>query len=90
MPWENPLTTLDGSMAKALIADTSYERLGTLMKELAEEGSEPASKFTEVYAQAHLAHGPFALALSLGAMAEAVTDLRTRVEELETKLEKKA
>jgi len=76
-------------MAKALIADEAYKRLAALMKDLAEEGSEPASKFTEVYEQAHLAHGPFALALSLGAMSETIMDLRARVEELETKLEKK-
>jgi len=90
MPWENTHTTLDGNMTKAMIADDAYERLAALMKELAEEGSEPASKFTQDYELMHLAHGPFALALSLGAMSETIMDLRARVQELETKLEAKA
>jgi hypothetical protein len=47
-------------------------------------GSEPASKFTEDYEAMHVAHGPFALAPSLGVMSEAITDLRARVEERET------
>jgi hypothetical protein len=90
MPWESMHNTLDGNMTKAMIADDAYERLAALMKELAEEGSEPASKFTQDYEATHVAHGPFALALSLGAMSETIMDLRTRVEELETKLEAKA
>jgi len=92
MPWENPYTTLDTNVTKAMIADNAYERLAELLKELAEEGSEPASKFTQDYELMHLAHGPFALALSLGAMSETIMDLRARVAslELETKLEKKA
>jgi hypothetical protein len=92
MPWENPTTTLDTNMTKAMIADDAYQRLAALMKELAEEGSEPASRFTRDYEAMHAAHGPFALALSLGAMSEAIMDLRARVAslELETKLEKKA
>ena len=40
MPWESMHNTLDGNMAKAMIADDAYERLAALMKELAEEGSE--------------------------------------------------
>jgi hypothetical protein len=83
MPWENPHTTLDTNTTKAMIADDAYERLAALMKELAEEGSEPASKFTRDYEAMHVAHGPFALALSLGAMSETIMDLRARVEELE-------
>jgi|SRR5215211_5709334 len=67
MPWENPHTTLDTNMTKAIIADDAYNRVAALMKELAEEGSEPASKFTQDYELMHVAHGPFALALSLGA-----------------------
>jgi hypothetical protein len=90
MPWENARTTLDTNPTKAMIADDAYERLAALMKELAEEGSEPASKFTQDYEAIHVAHGPFALALSLGAMSETIMDLRARVEELETKLEAKA
>jgi hypothetical protein len=90
MPWENARTTLDTNPTKAKIADDAYERLAALMKELAEEGSEPASKFTQDYEAIHVAHGPFALALSLGAMSETIMDLRARVEELETKLEAKA
>ena len=90
MPWENECTTLDTNTTKAMIADNAYERLAALMEELAAEGSEPASKFTEDYEAAHVAHGPFALALSLGAMSETIINLRTRVEELETKLEKNA
>ena len=85
MPWENAHTTLDTNMTKAMIADEAYERLAALMKELAEEGREPASKFTRDYEAMHVAHGPFALALSLGAMSETIMDLRTRVEELEAK-----
>jgi len=77
--------TLDGNMTKATIADDAYERLAALMKELAEEGSEPASKFTRDYEAIHVAHGPFALALLLGAMSETIMDLRARVEELEEK-----
>ena len=84
MPWENPYTTLDGNTPKAMIADDAYERLAALMKELAEEGSEPASKFTEGYEAMRAASGPFALALALGALSEAITDLRGRVEQLET------
>ena len=84
MPWENAYTTLDTNTTKAIMADEAYERLAALMKELAEEGSEPASKFTQDYEAMHTAHGPFALALSLGAMSEAITDLRARVKELET------
>jgi hypothetical protein len=84
MPWESMHNTLDGNMTKAMIADNAYERLAALMKELAEEGSESASKFTQDYEQMHVAYGPFALALSLGAMSEAITDLRARVKELET------
>jgi len=84
MPWENPHTTLDTNTTKAMIADNAYERLAALMKELAEEESESASKFTRDYEQMHVAYGPFALALSLGAMSEAITDLRARVKELET------
>jgi hypothetical protein len=90
MPWENAYTTLDTNTTKAMIADDAYERLAALMKELAEEGREPASKFTRDYEAMHVAHGPFALALSLGAMSETIMDLRARVEELETKLEAKA
>ena len=90
MPWENAYTTLDTNTTKGMIADDAYERLAALMKELAEEGSEPASKFTQDYELMHLAHGPFALALSLGAMSETIMDLRARVQELETKLEAKA
>jgi hypothetical protein len=92
MPWESMHNTLDGNMAKAMIADDAYERLAALMKELAQEGSEPASKFTRDYEAMHVAHGPFALALSLGAMSETIMDLRARVAslELETKLEAKA
>jgi hypothetical protein len=90
MPWGNTQNTLDTNMAKALIADDAYERLAALMKDLAEEGSEPASKFTRDYEAMHVAHGPFALALSLGAMSETIMDLRARVGELETKLEAKA
>ena len=92
MPWENAHTTLDTNTTKAMIADNAYERLAALMKELAEEGSEPASKFTQGYELMHVAHGPFALALSLGAMSETIMDLRARVAslELETKLEAKA
>ena len=92
MPWENALTTLDTNMAEATIADDAYKRLAALMKGLAEEGSEPASKFTRDYEAIHAAHGPFALALSLGAMSETIMDLRGRVAslELETKLEAKA
>jgi hypothetical protein len=90
MPWESMHNTLDTNMTKAMIADDAYERLAALMKELAEEGSEPASKFTQGYELMHVAHGPFALALSLGAMSETIMDLRARVEELETKLEAKA
>jgi hypothetical protein len=90
MPWESMHNTLDGNMTKAMIADDAYERLAALMKELAEEGSEPASKFTRDYELMHVAHGPFALALSLGAMSGATMDLRARVDELETKLEAKA
>jgi hypothetical protein len=89
MPWENEYTTLDTNTTKAIIADEAYKNFAALMKELAAEGSEPASKFTQDYEATHVAHGPFALALSLGAMSEAITDLRARVEELETKLEKK-
>ena len=85
MPWENTHTTLDGNMTKAMIADDAYERLAALMQELAEEGSEPASKFAQDYEAIHVAHGPFALALSLGAMSETIMDLRARVEELEEK-----
>jgi hypothetical protein len=84
MPWENAHTTLDTNTTKAMIADNAYERLAALMKELAEEGNEPASKFTQDYEAMHAAHGPFALALSLGAMSEAITDLRARVKEPET------
>ena len=87
MPWENAYTTLDTNTTKAMIADDAYERLAALMKELAEEGSEPASKFTQDYEQMHVAHGPFALALSLGAMSETIMDLRARVGELETESE---
>jgi hypothetical protein len=92
MPWESMHNTLDGNMAKAMIADDAYERLAALMKELAQEGSEPASKFTRDYEAMHVAHGPFALALSLGAMSETIMDLRARVAslELETKREAKA
>jgi hypothetical protein len=90
MPWENTRTTLDGNMTKAMIADDAYEHLAALMKALAEEGSEPASKFRRDYEAVHVAHGPFALALSLGAMSETIMDLRARVKELETKLEAKA
>jgi hypothetical protein len=90
MPWENPTTTLDTNMTKAMIADDAYERLAALMKELAGQGIEPASKFTEDYEAMHAAHGPFALALSLGAMSETIMNLRARVQELETKLEAKA
>ena len=89
MPWENALTTLDTNTTKAMIADDAYGHLAALMKELAEEGSEPAFKFRQDYEAMHVAHGPFALALSLGAMSETIMDLRARVEELETKLEKK-
>jgi hypothetical protein len=84
MPWENPHTTLDGNMSKALIADSSYERLAGLMRELADEGSEPASKFTEGYEATHAAAGPWQLALALGAMSEAIADLRARAKQLET------
>lgn len=90
MPWENQYTTLDTNPTKAMIADNAYEHLAALMKELAAEGNEPASKFTEDYEAMHVAQGPFALALSLGAMSETIMKLRARVEELETKLEKKA
>ncbi len=84
MPWENQYTTLDANTTKAIMADEAYKSLAALMKELAAEGSEPASKFTEDYEAMHVAYGPFALALSLGAMSEAITDLRTRAKELET------
>jgi hypothetical protein len=47
MPWENPRTSLDGNTTKALISDEAYEHLVALMRELSEEGSEPASKFTQ-------------------------------------------
>jgi hypothetical protein len=90
MPWENALTTLDTNTTKAMIADDAYKHLAALMKELAEEGSESASKFTRDYEQMHVAHGPFALALSLGAMSETIMDLRARAEDLEIKLEAKA
>jgi hypothetical protein len=92
MPWENALTTLDTNPTKAMIADDAYKHLAALMKELAEEGSEPASRFAQDYEAMHVAHGPFALALSLGAMSETIMDLRTRVAslELEIKLEAKA
>ena len=83
MPWENEYTTLDTNTTKAMIADEAYERLAALMKALAQEGSEPAEKFTQDYEAMHVAHGPFALALSLGAMSETIMDLRARVEELE-------
>jgi hypothetical protein len=84
MPWENAHTTLDSNVTKAIIADEAYKSLAALMKELAAEGNEPASKFTRDYEAMHVAYGPFALALSLGAMSEAITDLRARVKELET------
>jgi hypothetical protein len=90
MPWESMHNTLDGNMTKAMIAGDAYKRLAALMKELAEEGSEPASKFRQDYETIRAAHGPFALALSLGAMSDTIMDLRARVEELETKLEAKA
>ena len=80
MPWENPRTSLDGNMTKALIADEAYGRVVALMRDLAEEGSEPASRFMQ---EAPVTYGPFALALSLGALSEAVTELRARVAQLE-------
>jgi hypothetical protein len=84
MPWETPQNTLDTNMTKAILADNAYERLAALMKELAAEGSAAASQFTEGYERLHVAHGPYALALALGAMSEAITDLRARTKQLET------
>ena len=83
MPWETPQNTLDTNITKAIIADDSYKNLARLMQALAEEGNEDASRFMKDYEGMHVAAGPFALALSLGAMAEAVMDLRSRVAELE-------
>jgi hypothetical protein len=87
MPWETPQNTLDTNMTKAILADEAYTSVAALMQELAAEGGEAASQFAAGYEQLHVASGPFQLALSLGAMSEAIMDLRSRVEALETQSE---